>query len=73
VPNPDTYITVVEAARLLGISRARIYQLVEDGKLGARRKVPAVSRISRADVEARLRARAEAAAAEAGEPCGARS
>jgi excisionase family DNA binding protein len=55
VPNPDnSYITVAEAAQLLHVSRARIYQLVEAGKLGARRKVPAVSRISRADVEARL-------------------
>ena len=64
MPKPDnSYLTVAEAAQLLGVSRARIYQLVEDGKLGARRKVPAVSLISRADVEARLRARAEAAGA----------
>jgi excisionase family DNA binding protein len=51
---PDTYVTVVEAARRLGVSRARIYQLVESGKLRARKKIPAVSRISLADVEARL-------------------
>jgi excisionase family DNA binding protein len=56
MPKLDTYVTVVEAARLLRISRARIYQLVEAGKLRARKKVPAVSRISLADVEARLRA-----------------
>ena len=60
---PDTYVTVMEAARLLHISRTRVYQLVEAGKLRARKKVPAVSRISLADVEARLRP------AEAGEPC----
>jgi excisionase family DNA binding protein len=56
MPTPDTYVTVAEAARLLHVSRARVYQLVADGKLRARKKVPAVSRISRADVEARLRA-----------------
>jgi excisionase family DNA binding protein len=60
MPNPDTYLTVAEAAELLHVSRAHIYQLVKDGKLGARRRVPAVSLVSRADVEARLRARAEA-------------
>jgi excisionase family DNA binding protein len=54
VPNPDTYVTVAEAAQRLGISRARIYQLVEKGKLRARKRVPAVARISLADVEARL-------------------
>jgi excisionase family DNA binding protein len=53
---PDTYVTVMEAARLLHISRTRVYQLVEAGKLRARKKIPAVSRISLADVEARLRA-----------------
>jgi excisionase family DNA binding protein len=56
MPKLDTYVTVAEAARLLGVSRARVYQLVADGKLRARKKVPAVSRISLADVEARLRA-----------------
>ena len=56
MPKPDTYVTVAEAARLLCISRARVYQLVSDGKLRARKKVPAVSRISLADVEARLQA-----------------
>jgi excisionase family DNA binding protein len=49
----DTYVTVAEAARLLHVSRARVYQLVEAGKLRARKKIPAVSRISLADVEAR--------------------
>jgi excisionase family DNA binding protein len=56
MPKLDTYVTVLEAARKLGVSRARVYQLVEAGKLRARRKVPAVSRISLADVEARLAA-----------------
>jgi excisionase family DNA binding protein len=56
MPTPDTYITVAEAARRLSVSRARVYQLVADGKLRAKKKVPAVSRISLADVEARLRA-----------------
>ena len=56
MPTPDTYITVTEAARRLSVSRARVYQLVADGKLRAKKKVPAVSRISLADVEARLRA-----------------
>jgi excisionase family DNA binding protein len=64
MPKPDTYVTVAEAARLLHVSRTRVYQLVEDGKLRGRKKVPAVSRISLADVQARLRAPAEA-----GEPC----
>jgi excisionase family DNA binding protein len=59
---PDTYVTVMEAARLLHISRTRVYQLVEAGKLRGRKKVPAVSRISLADVEARL------SAVPAGEP-----
>ena len=69
MPTPDTYVTVAEAARLLHVSRARVYQLVADGKLRARKKVPAVSRISLADVEARLRNRdAAVPAAEAGEP-----
>jgi excisionase family DNA binding protein len=54
MPKPDTYVTVAEAARLLHVSRTRVYQLVEAGKLRARRKVPAVSRISLADVESRL-------------------
>jgi excisionase family DNA binding protein len=56
MPKPDTYVTIAEAARLLHVSRARVYQLVEAGKLRARKKVPAVSRISLADLEARLRA-----------------
>jgi excisionase family DNA binding protein len=60
MPKPDTYVTVAEAARRLSVSRTRVYQLVEAGKLRARKKVPAVSRVSLADVEARLRA-AEAA------------
>jgi excisionase family DNA binding protein len=69
MPKPDTYVTVAEAARLLRISRTRVYQLVEAGKLRARKKVPAVSRISLADVEARSRNRdAAVPAAEAGEP-----
>jgi excisionase family DNA binding protein len=55
----DTYVTVAEAARLLHVSRARVYQLVEAGKLRAKRKVPSVSRIALADIEARLRAAAE--------------
>jgi excisionase family DNA binding protein len=63
VPNPDTYVTVAEAAQRLGISRARIYQLVDKGKLRARKRVPAVARISLADVEARLRDAAEAGTA----------
>jgi excisionase family DNA binding protein len=54
MPKLDTYVTIAEAARLLRISRARVYQLVADGKLRGRKKVPAVSRISLADVEARL-------------------
>jgi excisionase family DNA binding protein len=54
MPTPDTYITVAEAARRLSVSRARVYQLVEAGKIRAKKKVPAVSRISLADVEARL-------------------
>ena len=62
MPKPDTYVTVAQAARLLHVSRTRVYQLVEDGKLRARKKVPAVSRISLADVEARL------SAVPAGEP-----
>jgi excisionase family DNA binding protein len=49
-------MTVAEAAQRLGISRARIYQLVEKGKLRARKRVPAVARISLTDVEARLQA-----------------
>jgi excisionase family DNA binding protein len=56
MPKLDTYVTVAEAARALHVSRARVYQLVEAGKLRARRKIPAVSRISLADLEARLRA-----------------
>jgi excisionase family DNA binding protein len=54
MPKQDTYVTVAEAARLLHVSRTRVYQLVEAGKLRARKKVPAVSRISLADIEARL-------------------
>jgi excisionase family DNA binding protein len=54
MPKLDTYVTVAEAARLLGVSRARVYKLVEAGKIRAKKKVPAVSRISLADVEARL-------------------
>ena len=56
MPKADMYVTVAEAARRLRISRTRVYQLVEAGKLRARKKVPAVSRISLADVEARLQA-----------------
>jgi excisionase family DNA binding protein len=54
MPKLDTYVTVAEAARRLRISRTRVYQLVEKGKLRARKRVPAVARISLADVEARL-------------------
>jgi excisionase family DNA binding protein len=61
MPKPDTYITVAEAARRLGVSRARVYKLVKDGKIRARKQIPAVSRISLTDIEARLRARADAA------------
>jgi excisionase family DNA binding protein len=63
MPKSDTYVTVAEAARLLHVSRARVYQLVKDGKIRARKKIPAVSRISLTDIEARLRARADAAGA----------
>jgi excisionase family DNA binding protein len=59
MPQLDTYVTVAEAARKLGVSRARVYKLVKDGKIRARKKIPAVSRISLTDIEARLRARAE--------------
>jgi excisionase family DNA binding protein len=32
MPKSDTYVTVREAARLLHVNRARVYQLVEAGK-----------------------------------------
>jgi predicted DNA-binding transcriptional regulator AlpA len=63
MPQLDTYVTVSEAARKLGVSRARVYKLVEKGKLRARKQIPAVSRISLMDIEARLRARADAGGA----------
>lgn len=52
----DRLLTVPELARILGLSRNRIYQLAQRGDL-PRRKIGGAVRFSLGEVEAKLRAR----------------
>ena len=54
--NPNSYMTVTEAAALLGVSRQRILGLVEKKKLRAR-KMGSYYLLNKSDVEKRLASR----------------
>lgn len=54
--NPNNYITVTEAAALLGVSRQRILALIDKEKLRAQ-KIGVYYAVKRSDVEKRLASR----------------
>src|SRR3990167_3540815 len=34
VPSPEGYVSVIKASEMLGVSRMRVYQLIDEGRLG---------------------------------------
>lgn len=56
---PDL-VSVTEAAELLGVSRQRVLQMVEEGKFSTATKVGSTTVIARGDVEAKRKAHGDA-------------